>query len=67
MVMPVPERDERPKRDPVHEEAERIAVPNFDWIAEPIGGLIDAAIALAPHHGHARPEKEANDEAADRQ
>lgn len=54
MVMPVPERDEGSKRDPVHEEAERIAVPNFDWVAEPISGLIDAAIALAPHHGHPR-------------
>jgi hypothetical protein len=55
MVMPVPERDERAKRDPVHEEAERIAVPNFDWFAEPIGGMIDAAIAIAPHHSHPRP------------
>ena len=61
MVMPTPRRDDRSKRDPVHEEAERIAVPNFDWVAQPIGGMIDAAIALASHHQHKVPDDEAAD------
>src|SRR5438309_7218247 len=56
MVMPDrPSHDNaaEAERDPVHEEAERIAVPAFDWIGQPIAALIDAATSVVPHrHTH---------------
>jgi hypothetical protein len=46
------------RRESLHQEAERIAVPNFDWIAAPIDGIAAALSALThphPHHPHAEP------------
>ena len=46
------------RRETLHEEAERIAVPNFDWIRAPIDGTADAVNALThPHwrHRNAKP------------
>lgn len=44
------------RRETLHQEAERIAVPNFDWIAAPIDGMAAAASALGhmhlPHRHH---------------
>ena len=67
MVMGFPEQphDERTRRrilKSAHEEAERVSVPVFDWVAEPIGGMIDAAIAVAPHrHRHEHDSAEGED------
>lgn len=45
----------RAQRDKaLHEEAERIAVPSYDWVAQPISGLLDALISAASHHPHVR-------------
>ena len=49
---PQPERIRPPRPDPVHEEALRIAVSTFDWVAEPINGMIEAAVAAVPHRHH---------------
>ena len=49
---PAPKRTRKSHSDQVHEEAERIAVSTFDWVAEPINGMIEAAIAAAPHRHH---------------
>lgn len=38
----------------LHEEAERIAVPVYDWIGGPIDGMADALIALGHVHPHLR-------------
>lgn len=40
--------------DRVHTLAEQIAVPEFDYIGEPIGAVIDAATGHAPNN-HAEP------------
>ena len=60
--MPAPEENENDRPDPVHEEAERIAVPEFDFIGEPIGAIIDAVTGHAPDH---RPETDEEGEATD--
>lgn len=51
----------RPHRPPapgsdeaLHEEAERIAIPDCDWIDLLVCGLADAATHLAPHRRHSR-------------
>jgi hypothetical protein len=41
------------KRETLHQEAERIAVPNFDWIAAPADGMADAFSALSHPHPRA--------------
>jgi len=42
------------RRETLHEEAERIAVPNFDWIAAPVDGTAAALAALRHAHLRAR-------------
>jgi hypothetical protein len=42
------------RKESLHHEAERIAVPNFDWIAAPIDGYADAFTALTHPHLHPR-------------
>jgi hypothetical protein len=47
------------RRQLLHEEAERIAVPTFDWIAAPIDGMADAVSALThPHRRRPHPQTE---------
>ncbi len=45
-------RQERRAAEERRREAERIAVPEFDWIGQPIAGLVDAAMSLGAHHPH---------------
>jgi hypothetical protein len=47
-------RQEQRAAEERRREAERIAVPEFDWIGQPIAGLIDAALSLGSHHPHLR-------------
>jgi hypothetical protein len=47
-------RQERRAAEERRREAERIAVPEFDWIGQPIAGFIDAALSLGSHHPHLR-------------
>ncbi len=49
------------RRETLHQEAERIAVPNFDWIAATIDGMAEACSAMAhPHlHRHHHPAPDA--------
>lgn len=43
-----PGGDQRPDR--LHEEAERIAMPDYDWIGEPIATIADALFELTSHY-----------------
>ena len=45
-------RQEKRAAEERHREAERIAVPEYDWIGQPIAGMIDAAMSLGTHHPH---------------
>jgi hypothetical protein len=38
--------------DSIHEQAERIAVPAYDWIGEPIAAIADALFELTDRHHH---------------
>jgi hypothetical protein len=40
------------RSETLHQEVERIAVPNFDWIAAPIDGYAAAFSALGHAHLH---------------
>ncbi|GAA5190586.1 hypothetical protein GCM10023322_46080 [Rugosimonospora acidiphila] len=38
----------------LHEQVEHIAMPDYDWVGEPIAALADAVFAVASHHPHLR-------------
>jgi hypothetical protein len=50
---PETKADEVPSRRGLHEWAERIAVPNFDFIADPIEAVVDGLAHVVHHEGDA--------------
>ena len=45
----VPRVDDSVDTRTIRDMAERIAVPNFDWVAEPIGAIVDGLTGLDHH------------------
>jgi hypothetical protein len=58
---PKPTKPHRARKQSLHEEVGRLAVPSFDWIAEPVNGFADALVALSPPHWHVRRPRERHD------
>jgi hypothetical protein len=52
MTAALPDPDDDHTGDPIHERAEDIAVPDFDFVAAPLAAIVDAATGHAPEHEH---------------
>ncbi len=46
----------RERWERLHEEAERIAVPRFDWVMVPVEAVFEGFADLVTHHHRRRPE-----------
>ena len=48
----VPRIDDTVCADRLHDRAERVCIPDFDWLNQPLVGLVDGLVEVC--HGHLR-------------
>ena len=51
----IPRIDETVPLRKLHERCEQVAVPNFDWMSQPIVAIVDGLVHVE-HHPHDREE-----------
>lgn len=57
----VPRIDDTVTPRTLHERAERVAVPDFDWLVEPVEAIVEGFIDMYGRHTHRRHAGEAHD------
>jgi hypothetical protein len=53
----VPRIDDTTTADKLHDRCEKVCIPDFDWINQPIVAVVDGLV----HMGHRRPPTGADD------
>ena len=57
----VPRIDDTVTLRNVHERAERVAVPDFDWLVEPVEAIVEGFIDTFGRHVHRRQADDSHD------